>query len=83
MFEETERQGVFVCVAVVIQHAKRVRHIIWLSVACPAQPCFFFSHYFIKATIFWKKNLNVKYVLILSPLLPNMLSYTINLQHLI
>jgi hypothetical protein len=48
-------------VALVIQHAKRMRCIILSSVACLTIP-FFFSVYLINGTIFGKKLLNIKCV---------------------
>jgi hypothetical protein len=43
-----------VSVALVIQHAKRMRRIILSSVACLAVP-YFFPHYLINGTIFGTK----------------------------
>ena len=53
-----------VCVALVIQHAKRIRHIIFSSVACLAPPYFFtLSH---KRQDFRKNSQHKMYVWILS-----------------
>jgi hypothetical protein len=50
-----------VCVALVIQHAKRMRRIMCLFVACPVLTRF--STLLITGTIFEKKKLlNIKYV---------------------
>ena len=48
-----------VSMALVIQHVKRKRRIVLLSVACLAPP-YFFLHYFINGTIFGEKLLNIK-----------------------
>jgi hypothetical protein len=53
-----------VYVALVIQHAKRVRRIILSSVACPALS--YFSTLCYKGRDFRKNVLNVKFVLIFS-----------------
>jgi len=50
-----------VYVALVIQHATRMRHVILSSVACPA--LLFFPHYLINGTILGEKLLNTKCVL--------------------
>ena len=53
-----------VCVALVIQHAMRMRSIILTAVVCLAVP-YFFPRYLIKGTIFGeKKLLEIKHVLI-------------------
>jgi hypothetical protein len=54
----------FVFVALGIQHAMRVYHVI-SSVACPSLP--YFSTYFIKGTIFERKSSNAKYVFLFPP----------------
>jgi ABC-type phosphate transport system permease subunit len=53
-----------VSVALVIQHAKRMRRIILSSVTCLAVPVF--SHYLINDTIFGKNLLNIKCVFSIS-----------------
>jgi hypothetical protein len=46
---------VCVCIlALITRHAERMRRIILSCVACPALPCFFFSHYLKRGTIFGK-----------------------------
>ena len=54
----------YASVALVLQHAKRMRRIIYSSVACLVLP--FFLRYLINDTIFWKMSLNIKCVLIFS-----------------
>jgi hypothetical protein len=51
------------CVSVVLitQHAKRMCHITFPSVACSALPCFF-PHHFKKRLNFRKNLLKIKYV---------------------
>ena len=50
--------SVFLCVALVIQHAKRMRRILLLSVACPIVP--YFSLLFHKRHDFRKKIIEPK-----------------------
>jgi len=45
----------YVSVALVIQHAKRMRHIVLSSVACLAVP--YFPHYLINGTAFGRRYL--------------------------
>ena len=49
------------CVALVIQHAKRMRRTISSFVACLAVP-YFLPHYIINDTIFGKWLFNIEYV---------------------
>ena len=47
---------VFVSLSLIIQNAKRMRHIMLSSVSCPAPPCiFFFPNCLLNDTIFGKK----------------------------
>jgi hypothetical protein len=66
--EKQEVLHIHVFAAFVIQHAKRMRHIIVLSVACPSVE-YFFLHYLINDTISGKRILNIKCVLVLPPTL--------------
>jgi len=50
-----------VFVALVIQHAKRMRLIIFSSMACLAVPSFFFPRYFINSTHAEKKERNIEH----------------------
>ena len=50
-----------VSVALIIQHTKGMRRIVWSFVACLALP-FFFPHYLINDTIFGNMFLNIQCV---------------------
>ena len=54
---------VCVCVSLVVQHAKRMCHIVVTHLSANTV----FSHYLKKDSIFWKKVLNVKDVFSFSP----------------
>ena len=61
--------SVCVCVALVIQHARRVRHIMGYWHPWPVWPYHIFLHYFINGAIFGRKLLNPKCVFWFSLLL--------------